>query len=30
MIQEETFVMSFADVFTHAPLYPEAELRGIL
>ena len=30
MIQEETFVMFLVDVFTHAPLYPEAELRGIL
>jgi len=30
VIEKETLIMSFVDMFTHTPLYPEAELRGIL
>jgi hypothetical protein len=30
MIQKKTFVMPFVNMFTHTPLYPDAEHRGIL
>jgi hypothetical protein len=30
VIKKKTFVMPFIDMFTHTPLYPDAEHRGIL